>query len=278
MIHKTLLHQGCRLSYFVEGHGPAVVLVQGSAVSGNAWRPQIAALAKQFRCLWFDNRGYGQSMPQTPKLTVEQMAEDVLSLMDAEEFAQAHLIGHSLGGAVVVSAAHQARERVQSVALLNTFASGKTPTRLDRSLLWLLLRTQLGTAKMRRNAFLELVLPKEYLSRHNLDKLSEHFSALFGRALEKQPAVAMQQVSAMRRFDARPLLAALRGIPSLVVSSRHDLLTPASEGQCLAEGLGGRYVELADASHAAPIQCPEEVNRLLLEHLQRATDLGQRPQ
>ena len=96
MIQKSLLHKGCRLSYFIEGHGPPVVLVQGTAVSGGAWRPQVDALAKHFRCLWFDNRGYGKSLPLTPSLTVPQMGEDVLALMDAEELATAHLIGHSL--------------------------------------------------------------------------------------------------------------------------------------------------------------------------------------
>jgi len=271
MIEKSLLHKGCRLSYSVEGHGPPVVLVQGTAVSGGAWRPQIDALAQHFRCLWFDNRGYGKSLPLTPSLTVPQMGEDVLALMDAEEFATAHLIGHSLGGLIALSAASQARSRVLSLSLLNTFASGTVPTRIDRKLLWITLRTQVGTLPMRRRAFVELVMPKPYLQQHNLDKIVEHLSALFGRELGSPPKVAMKQVFAMRKFDATPLLPGLQGLPTLVMSSRHDLLAPPSEGMLLAQALAGRYVELTEASHAAPIQCPELVNQQLLEHLGRAS-------
>ena len=271
MIEKSLLHKGCRLSYSVEGHGPPVVLVQGTAVSGGAWRPQIDALAQHFRCLWFDNRGYGKSLPLTPSLTVPQMGEDVLALMDAEEFATAHLIGHSLGGLIALSAASQARSRVLSLSLLNTFASGTVPTRMDRKLLWITLRTQVGTLPMRRRAFVELVMPKPYLQQHNLDQIVEHLSALFGRELGSPPNVAMKQVFAMRKFDATPLLPGLQGLPTLVMSSRHDLLAPPSAGRLLAQALLGRYVELKDASHAAPIQCPELVNQQLLEHLGRAS-------
>lgn len=271
MIQKSLLHKGCRLSYFIEGHGPPVILVQGTAVSGGAWRPQLDALAQHFRCLWFDNRGYGKSLPLTPSLTVPQMGEDVLALMDAEEFATAHLIGHSLGGLIALSAASQARSRVLSLSLLNTFASGSVPTRIDRKLLWITLRTQVGTLPMRRRAFVELVMPKPYLQQHNLDKIVEHLSALFGRELGSPPKVAMTQVLAMRKFDATPLLPGLAGLPTLVMSSRHDLLAPPSAGRLLAQALLGRYVELPDASHAAPIQCPELVNQHLLEHLGRAS-------
>lgn len=269
MIHKTLLHKGCRLSYYVEGQGPSVVLIHGTSVSGKAWRPQVDALSPHFRCMWFDNRGYGESLPSPATLTVEQMGEDVLALMDAESFDRAHLIGHSLGGAIALSAASQAPSRVLSLSLLNTFVSGKAPLRLDLRLLWKNLRSMIGTRAMRRRALLELMMPEDYLAQHNLDKLAEHMSALFGRELSTMPRIAMKQIAAMHRFDGSDLLPALSGVATLVMSASHDLLTPPSEGKRLAEGLGGRYVELPNASHAAPIQCPQEVNALLLAHLRR---------
>lgn len=267
MIHKTLRSNGCRLSYYVEGQGPSVVLIHGTSVGGSAWRPQLDALVPHFRCLWFDNRGYGQSLPIPAALSVEDMGADVLALMDAESMDRAHLIGHSLGGAIAVSAASQAPSRVLSLSLLNTFVSGKTPLRLDPLLLLKNLRSMIGTLSMRRRALLELMMPASYLAQHNVDKLAQHVSALFGREIGTLPRVAMKQIAAMSRFDSAALLPKLKGIPTLVMSARYDLLTPPSEGKRLAEGLNGRYVELSDAAHAAPIQCPEEVNALLLSHL-----------
>src|SRR4051812_16154786 len=105
----TLTHRGCPLSYRVTGSGPPVVLIQGVGVSGDGWRPQFAALSEQFACLTFDNRGVGRSVPAGEPITVSQMAEDVLVLMDAAGWASAHLVGHSLGGPVALHAALCAR-------------------------------------------------------------------------------------------------------------------------------------------------------------------------
>ena len=94
---------------------------------GGAWAPQIEALSGRFQCLSFDNRGLGQSQPLGARLTVEQMAEDALALMDAQGWASAHLIGHSMGGLIALQGALSARARVLSLSLLCTFARGTTP-------------------------------------------------------------------------------------------------------------------------------------------------------
>src|SRR6185436_21003433 len=80
----TLERQGCQLSYRVEGDGPPVLFIQGVGVHGDGWLPQVQGLSARYRCLTFDNRGMGRSQPVTGPLSVEQMAEDALALMDAQ--------------------------------------------------------------------------------------------------------------------------------------------------------------------------------------------------
>ena len=58
-------------------------------------------------------------------ITVEQMAEDAVALLDALGIATAHVVGHSLGGTVAVQLALLAPTRVKSLSLLCTFARGK---------------------------------------------------------------------------------------------------------------------------------------------------------
>jgi hypothetical protein len=53
-------------------------------VSGAASQPQVDPLSAHYSCLWFDNRGLGESLPMGGLLTVELMAEDVLALMNAQ--------------------------------------------------------------------------------------------------------------------------------------------------------------------------------------------------
>ena len=70
--------EGCDFSYTVRGSGPALLLVQGVGVQGDAWTPQTADLARDFTCVTFDNRGMGESQPIGTILSVEQMADDAL--------------------------------------------------------------------------------------------------------------------------------------------------------------------------------------------------------
>ena len=69
---------GCELCYTVRGSGPAVLLIQGVGVQGDAWTPQTDDLARDFTCVTFDNRGMARSQPPGAAITVEQMARDAL--------------------------------------------------------------------------------------------------------------------------------------------------------------------------------------------------------
>lgn len=268
---QTTPHRGCTLSGSVAGDGPPVVWVQGVGVGGTGWRPQVEALSAHFRCLSFDNRGFGASQPVGEALTVELMAEDVLALMDAQGWDSAHVVGHSLGGLAALYVAQKARARVRSLALLCTFATGAIPTRMEPGLLGLGLRTRLGTRRMRRHAFLELVLPPDVLAQADRDALAEQLGELFGHDLADSPPVAMHQFRAMGRGDATPFLSSFAGLPTLVVSGAHDRIAPPSAGQALAAGIpGARYVEIANGAHGVPVQLPERVNALLREHLDAA--------
>lgn len=268
---QTTSHRGCTLSGSVDGEGPPVVWIQGVGVGGAGWRPQVEALSAHFRCLSFDNRGFGASQPLGGPLTVELMAEDVLALMDAQGWESAHVVGHSLGGLAALYVAHKARARVRSLALLCTFATGAIPTRLEPGLLGVGLRTRLGTRRMRRHAFLELVLPPDMLASADRDALAERLGELFGHDLADSPPVAMHQFRAMRRGDATPFLRELEGLPTLVVSGAYDRIAPPFAGRALAEGIpGARYVEVADGAHGLTVQLPERVNALLREHLESA--------
>jgi pimeloyl-ACP methyl ester carboxylesterase len=270
-LRQTTSHRGCSLSWFIEGDGPPVMMIQGTGVGATGWRPQSEALSAHYRCLCFDNRGFGESQPFDGALTVEAMAEDALALMDAQGWRSAHVMGHSLGGLVAQYVAGKAPSRVRSLSLLCTFPSGAIPTRLTPWILAVGLRSRLGTRRMRRHAFLEMVLPPEELARADKDALAQRLSELFGHDLADQPPVVMHQFRAMQRGDATPFLRELGSIPTLVVSASQDRIAPPFGGRALAKGIpGARYVEFPGASHGVPIQLAERVNALLLEHLNAA--------
>ena len=138
---------------------------------------------------------------------------------------------------------------------------------LSASVLWLLTRMQAGTRRMRRHAFLELVMPSQVLASEDKDALAERLVEFFGHDLAEQPPIVNQQIAAMRAYDATSRLATLADVPTLVVSAEHDKVAPPRLGQALAHGIpGARYVEVAGAAHGVTIHDAEQVNSLLLTH------------
>jgi len=116
-----------------------------------------------------------------------------------------------------------------------------------------------------------MIFPAAWLRDVDRVALADELAMLFGRDLADSPPIIAEQLRAMSAYDARDRLAALRGIPTLVISGRHDPIAPPVFGRMLARGIdGARYVEFDEASHALPIQCAARVNRLLLEHVTAA--------
>lgn len=265
---SALEHQGCALAYQVRGQGPPVALIQGVSAQGDAWSPQVTELGRDFACLTFDNRGLGASQPAGAAISVAQLAADTLALLDELGWDSAHLVGHSLGGVVAQELALGARQRVRSLALLNTFARGAEATRLTARMLWLGLRTRVGTRPMRRRAFLEIVLPPAALAREDPDALAARLAGLFGHDLALQPPIVDAQLAALSAWDGRGRLQELGGLPTLVVSAAFDPISRPDSSAALVAGIpGARRVDLPDASHGAPISHAAQVNALLREHL-----------
>ncbi len=268
-------HDGCALSYRVQGEGPPVVFIEGVGVHGDGWEPQVDGLGEHFRCLTFDNRGMGSSQPLVGRLSVERMAEDVLTLLDAQGWESAHMVGHSLGGLVAQHLGLTACPRVRSLALLCTSSKGSDLTRISGPILKLGLLTYLGTRRMKRHAFLRLVLPPSLLREHDRDESAAQLAPVFGHDLADVPPVVDHQLAALRAYDATSRLAELAGIDTLVVNAEHDPIAPPRFGRALAERIAGaRHVEIADAAHGVTVQRADEINALLLEHLSRGAGIA----
>lgn len=259
---------GVTLTYDVVGTGPAVVCIQGVGIVGHGWRPQVGPLSTRFTVITVDNRGIGGSTAGEAPLTIDAMSADVLAILDAEGIRRCHVIGHSMGGLIALQAAVSAPQRVQSLCLLCTFANGADATALSLRMLWLGLRSRIGTRAMRRGAMLEMILPSAYLHGANRAELAAAYADLFGRDLADQPPIVAAQLRAMSACRVADKLPALVGIPTLVVSGRHDPIARPALGRAIADRVpGARFVEFEDASHALPIQCADRLNALLIEHL-----------
>ncbi len=263
---NELTVDGCKLAWWMRGKGPAVLFIQGCGVQGHAWLPQIDALAENYTCIWFDNRGMGLSQPVGTTLTVDRMAQDAKSILQASGHDKAHVVGHSLGGLIAQRLALNNPASVMSLALLCTFSGGKYTAPLTMRMIWLGLRTVMGTQHMRRMGFLRLVTAPGSIEEPNA--LADRLGKLFGHDLAEQPTIVKAQLAAMRAEDVTSRLGDLVKQSVLVVSATHDPIAPPSCAKILCNAMPhARYVEVADASHALPITHADQINLLLKQHL-----------
>lgn len=266
----VLEHRGCRLAWKARGQGPPILFIQGTAVHGDGWLPQVEAFKDRHTCVTFDNRGMGRSQPADPRLSVEQMADDALAILDACGIESAHVVGHSLGGLIALQLALSARSRVRSLALLCTFSRGADATALTGPKLWLGLRSFIGTRAMRRRAFLRIVMAGIDFSALDPEAEAARLAPLFGHDLADHPPVEMKQLAAMKRCDLTPRLGELAGLPTLVMGGEHDLIARPAVVRALAAAIpGARLLELPGAAHGLPIHRAAETNAALAAHFSR---------
>ncbi len=107
---------GAKLNYELSGDGPAVVLVHSTVCDMRMWDEHVEPLAREFRVLRYDLRGYGGStLPPGPF----SHGRDLLALLDVVGIARAAFVGASGGGRVALDAAALGPDRVTALALVD---------------------------------------------------------------------------------------------------------------------------------------------------------------
>ncbi|MFQ5704529.1 MAG: alpha/beta fold hydrolase [Gemmatimonadales bacterium] len=91
---------GISLRYEVEGSGEPLVLIHGWALSRTEWDGQVELLSPHYRVIRYDRRGFGESSGK-PDVTADPA--DLKALLETLGYPQAHILGHSAGGAVALT-------------------------------------------------------------------------------------------------------------------------------------------------------------------------------
>src|ERR671914_249681 len=118
------LPTGVDLYYESHGQGEPLILVPSTAFSGEVWKPSQMPLAKSLNLIFHDPRGCGRSVAAQAVYTIEQMAADIVALMDHLKMPAAHLLGHSMGGRIALCLTQNFPGRVKSLIMA---ASGSGP-------------------------------------------------------------------------------------------------------------------------------------------------------
>ena len=98
-----------------------ILLVHGFGAKKEHWIAQVGALSEKYKVILFDNRDAGKTSRSNRPYTMETLADDIKCLMDKLNIDKTHIIGWSMGGAIVQNFVLKYPERVNKVILINTF-------------------------------------------------------------------------------------------------------------------------------------------------------------
>jgi pimeloyl-ACP methyl ester carboxylesterase len=101
--HRTTAPDGTTIAWSLEGSGPPVVLVHGITESAPSFDPITRSLTPTNQVVTMDLRGHGESGTANG-YDLAAMVSDVGAVIEAARLDRPHLVGHSLGGAVVTAA------------------------------------------------------------------------------------------------------------------------------------------------------------------------------
>ena len=247
---------GRRLRYLGlgEGDGTPVLLVHGFGADLNAWMFNQPVLAERRRVIAVDLPGHGGSDKAVDGGKAETLADAVAGAADALDIGRAHLVGHSLGGAIAALLALRRPERVASLTLI---ASAGLGPEVNAAFLDGFLR-----AGRRREAVevLGLLVHDPALVSRTMVEDVLRYKRLDGVAAALSSIAQACFPGGRQSLDLAAEIATL-AVPVQLIWGREDRIIPVAH----AEALAGRLpVHILDQSgHLPHMEKAPEVNRLI---------------
>jgi len=134
-VDNAISADGVTISYQVQGEGkPALIFVHGWCCDRSYWDAQLPHFAKKYKVVAIDLAGHGESGLERKDWTIKAYGEDVAAVVNKLNFKQVILIGHSMGGYVILEAARIIPEKVIGLVgadTLNDFEFKFTQEQID---------------------------------------------------------------------------------------------------------------------------------------------------
>ena len=123
-VKKTKSADGVEISFQVKGKGKtALLFIHGWCCDKTYWKKQIPAFSKKYRVITIDLAGHGDSGMNRKKWTMKTFGQDVVAVVNRLKLKKVILIGHSMGGTVMVEATRQIPRRVIGLIGVDTLAN-----------------------------------------------------------------------------------------------------------------------------------------------------------
>lgn len=276
-------HDGARLYYEVRGEGTPIIWVYGIACLINHFHHQVHEFAKNHRSIIYDLRGHNRS--EAPKnlanMTVQDMAKDLVSLLDHLKIEKAHFVGHSFGVPVLINFSDLAPDRALSYTFINGFAKNPIQGMFGLDLTEKLFQIGKGAHTLVPELWNPLwktvvqspltMVVSGLIGGFNLAKTEWKDIEIYSKAVaEMSLEMFIPLFEDMMSFNGEKKAAKIKA-PTLVLAGDKDFVTPLSFQKELHQFVrGSKYVVVENGSHCTQLDFPTLVNSKIQQHIKRA--------
>jgi pimeloyl-ACP methyl ester carboxylesterase len=257
---------GVRLAYDVHGEGEPVLLVCALGQPAFSWSlSQVPALnGAGYQVVTFDNRGVDPSEAPPPPYTVHDMVEDTVGLIEHLGLGPCWVAGYSLGAMITQELALARPDLVRAAVMMGTmgrqdvFRKAMTKSWVEQDESGIELPRLCDVVATAHAVFSPQMLCND-------DFMSLYIEATAAMPAWSGPGRLGQHQAGMAYQDRLEALSGIR-VPSLVIGFELDMGTPAYLSREVAKVIPGcRYVEVAGAGHAGPMEKSDDVNAAMIE-------------
>jgi len=275
---ETYESNGARLSYQDTGFGLPVIFLHPTPLDHRYWIPLVDRLAG-VRAIMPDFRGHGESelgldlpvggfsrVPDAAVLTTDQLATNVLALLDHLELPAAVFAGCSIGGYVLLEVWRRASKRVRGLVFVCSKAQPDAETNLQKRVETIAKARKEGVVGIFNGNAQTLIGATSRAQRPKIVGELRSYMTLSADAL-----VAVQAGLATRP-DSVPLVSGIDA-PILAICGGEDPGVTAEEMQAFLAAPGGcEFHLLPQAGHFAAYEQPAKVASLMTTWLEQFAD------
>jgi 3-oxoadipate enol-lactonase len=256
---------GVNLYYELHGEGKPLVLISGFSSDTSFWRPILQSLANHFKVLIFDNRGVGRSESPDVPYHIEDMAKDVICLMQELGLKNPHILGHSMGGAIAQTIAYKHGDLIDKLIISNSLIKINLLGKLMKNTI-VNKRKDNGDQKQILEAKIPWLFSKDF--RENEKRVQELTDFELTHRHPQSLVGFIRQLEALYTFDSSNWH---HKIPhtTLVIGSDEDRLC-SKDTETLSKSIpNAHFVNFLRVGHAPSIEKPAEFNQAIFEFLNR---------
>ncbi len=248
---------GIKIHYLRTGGGkPPVVMLHGLMASGACWTPVARALENDFDLIMPDARGHGDSSAPHHGYRYDDLAGDVVALLDGLGLARSVLVGHSMGGMTAAMVASRLPGKLRATILVDpTFLSPERQHEVYSSDVAEQHRQALGVQKS------ELVARARVRSPHrSLELVELQAEARLKTCLDAFDVLAPPNPA------YRDVVRAI-GVPTLLVIGDRPVVTLETATELCGINPRIRIEQVRDAGHGLPFDQPERLAEAIASFL-----------